>query len=257
MIKLLQKDKIEIRRSFFLKAFQRDVEDMSIISFGSCNFNCSYCKRDGQFKDDNNFIINSVDCTFDELKEIVGNEIRKNRRIRLSGGDPCMYMQESIKIAEFVWENFGQKISIAHNGSSPEFVRRLLPYLDYAAIDLKSPYPDKFSQITGMKNGEELIRKSLLSQEYCTNNKVLVDTRTCVFRQTSLEELKNIARLITQNNNLDYLFWTIRCYKPVKGCEHHEPDREELIGHIKEIKKVYPDLKIGMRTRWKGGFEFF
>lgn len=256
-MKLLQKDKIEIRKAFFLKAFGKEIENMSIISFGRCNFNCCYCKRDGQFKDENNNIIHAVDCSLDELKNIVQNEIAKNRRIRLSGGDPCMFQAESLEIAQFVWENFGQKISIAHNGSCPEFVKKLLPYLDYVAIDLKSPYADEFSNITGMKNGEFWIKNSLLSQEYCTNNNVLVDTRTCVFNHTGFDELKAIADLIVQKNNLKNLFWTIRCYNPVKDCDYQTPNRDVLLEYIQKIKEIYPDLKIGIRAKWKGGFEFF
>ncbi len=257
MIKLLQKEKIEIRKAFFLQAFQREIENMSIISFGRCNFNCCYCKRDGQFKDKNNNIINAVDCSWDELKDIIRTEIAKDRRIRLSGGDPCVFQKESLEIAKFIWDEFGQKISMAHNGSCPEFVKKLLPYLEYVAIDMKSPYPDKFSKIVGLKNGEALIKNSLLSQEYCTNNDVLVDVRTCVFEHTTPEELKTIAALITQKNNLKNLFWTIRCYNPVKGCDYHAPDKDILLSYIAEIKNLYPDLKMGMRAKWKGGFEFF
>lgn len=40
----------EIRKAYFLKAFGREPEDMLIISMGACNYNCPYCKRDGQFK---------------------------------------------------------------------------------------------------------------------------------------------------------------------------------------------------------------
>lgn len=38
----------EIRKAYFLQAFNRPVEDMLIISMGACNYSCPYCKRDGQ-----------------------------------------------------------------------------------------------------------------------------------------------------------------------------------------------------------------
>lgn len=256
-MKLLSKDKIEIRKAFFLEAFNRKVENMSIISFGSCNFNCSYCKRDGQFRDDNNEIINSVECSFEELKQIVQKELAKGNRIRLSGGDPCMYIKEALNIAKYVAETSNQKISIAHNGSCPNIVNFLSPYLDYVAIDLKSPYPDEFSAITGVSNGEDMIKRSLQTQQICTSQGILTDVRTCVFEHTTLQTLKDIANMIVNNNKIENLFWTIRCYNPIKSCAYKAPDKEQILQYIAEIKKIHPELKIGMRARWKGGFIIF
>ncbi len=230
---------------------------MSIISFGSCNFNCVYCKRDGQFRDNNNEIINSVECSFEELKDIVKKEIEKGRRIRLSGGDPCMYVKEALGIAQYVKNNFNQKISIAHNGSCPNIVKFLSSYLDYVAIDLKSPYPEEFSQITGMENGMDMIKRSLQTQKICTTQGILTDVRTCVFKHTTLQELKDIAQMVVQNNDINNLFWTVRCYSPIESCSFEAPEKEVFLQYMQEIKKEFPQLKIGMRARWEGGFVFF
>lgn len=256
-MKLIKKDKLELRKAFFLEAFDREVETMAIVSFGRCNFKCSYCKRDGQFTDDNGDIINTVDCSLDELKALVDDAVAKGRRVRLSGGDPCTCIQESVQIAQYIFDKYHQKISIAHNGSYPNLVRFLMPYLDYVAIDLKSPYPDVFSEVTGCSDGDEMIKRSLLTQKLCTSAGVLVDVRTCVFDHTPLEELLRIAELITAENKLDNLFWTLRVYSPVEGCGYKQPALEKIKGFIAEIKAKYPKLKIGMRNKWEGGFNFF
>ena len=47
----------EVRKAYFLQAFGRPVEEMAIFSFGACNYNCPYCKRDGQFKGEGNQIL--------------------------------------------------------------------------------------------------------------------------------------------------------------------------------------------------------
>lgn len=256
-MKLIEKDKLELRKAFFLEAFGREVETMAIVSFGHCNFKCSYCKRDGQFTDENGDIRNTFDCTLDELKALVDNAVVRGRRIRLSGGDPCTCIQESVQIAQYIYAKYKQKISIAHNGSYPNLVKFLMPYLDYVAIDLKSPYPDVFSKITGCHNGEEMIRRSLLTQKMCTSSGVLVDVRTCVFDHTPVEELLKIAELITAENVLDNLFWTLRVYTPVEDCEYKQPALDKVRAYIAELKAQYPQLKIGMRNKWEGGFSFF
>ncbi|APU86900.1 4Fe-4S cluster-binding domain-containing protein [Clostridium botulinum] len=78
---------------------------MAIISFGKCNFNCLYCKRNGQFKNKEGNIIKSVSINWNDLKDLIDNAILKGQRIRLSGGDPCMFYKESLYIAKYVWEN--------------------------------------------------------------------------------------------------------------------------------------------------------
>lgn len=256
-MKLIKKEKLELRKAYFLEAFNREVETMAIVSFGRCNFKCSYCKRNGQFTDENGDIIDTVECSLDELKTIIDAEIAKGRRIRLSGGDPCTCIKESVEIAHYIDEKYGKKISIAHNGSYPNLVRFLMPNLDYAAIDLKSPYADEFARITDCGNGQEMIERSVLTQKLCTENEVLTDVRTCVFDHTPLQELLDIAKLITAENNLDYLFWTLRLYSPVSGCAYQAPSLEKMKEYIGIIKEKYPTLKIGMRNKWEGGFAFY
>ena len=120
----------EIRKAYFLKAFGREPEDMLIISMGACNYNCPYCKRDGQFKGNGNSILNAYDVAMDEIFGVIDKHVAAGHRIRLSGGDPCMFPAESLQIAKYCWDKHGQKISLAHNGSSPSLISSLLPYLD-------------------------------------------------------------------------------------------------------------------------------
>ncbi len=67
-----------------------------------------------------------------------------------------------------------------------------------------------------------------------------------------------LAKQIYNCKNLDNKFWTWRLYKKVKGCNWEEPNLENVIWMIKEVKKIYPDLKIGLRAKWEpGGFIYF
>ncbi|APR02725.1 Radical SAM domain-containing protein (plasmid) [Clostridium botulinum Af84] len=256
-LKVLNNKELEIRPAYFLKFFNRTVENMAIISFGKCNFNCLYCKRNGQFKNKEGNIIRSVSINWNDLKDLIDNAILKGQRIRLSGGDPCMFYKESLYIAKYVWEKYNQKISIAHNGSNFKFVENLLPYLDYVAIDLKSDNNDDFNTIAGIKNGKKIIDTSLKIQKFCSENDILVDIRTCIFKDTSLEQMLKIAKLITKDNNIDNIVWTIRRYNTVEGCNFKSPSIEETKNKIKIIKSKYPNLKIGMRNEWEGGFNYY
>lgn len=166
---MLPMEKPEIRKAYFLKDFNRTVEDMMIMSFGSCNYDCPYCKRDGQFKDENNNIVRSSDYSWDLIKTRLDDSAGKGMKVRLSGGDPCMYPKESLQIAEYMSREHNQKISIAHNGGSPKFVEKILPYLDYAAIDIKGDTNEELCFRAGIAEHDALT-KVFESINLCADN---------------------------------------------------------------------------------------
>ena len=250
-MKLLKSDRLEIRKAYFLEAFNRNKEEMAIISFGGCNYHCPYCKRDCQYIDNNGNVIKTKSVSMGDLKTLIDIEAKKGRRIRLSGGDPCAYPAESLEIAKYVAQKYNKKISIAHNGSSYGLVESLINHLDYIALDFKAFYQDNIKKITG-------VNKPVMQQEQilnlCLQNGVLVDVRTPIFADTSLEELKKIGKVISKFPNA---FWTLRKYNEVKGCDFSVPTMDYVTEIAKELKKEFPKLHIGTRNYWKGGFEIF
>ena len=263
MLGYQHKDKIaqEVRPAYFLKAFNKPVENMRIFSFGNCNFNCPYCKRDGQFRDKDGNIINAVPVEMDYLLNKVGEVVQKGQTVRLSGGDPVMYPRTSLEVLQHA-KSLGGRTSIAHNGSSPKFISMLLPYLDYAAIDLKAGSPEEFSLRTGLSNsnnqlGGKMLKNSLRVQEILSQAGVMVDVRTCVFSTTTLDDLLYMAGLIYNSGCPENKFWTIRIYKPVTGCSWSPAPVETILQYLDIVKKQYPGLRMGMRAKWEpGGFMY-
>lgn len=137
-MKILKNDRLEIRRGYFLKGFSRTEEEMATISFGACNFQCPYCKRDCQYINADGTVIKTKDITMKELKELIDNE------------------------------------------------------------------------------------------------------------------LKEIGKILEKYPNV---FWTLRKYNEVKGCDFEVPTMDFVTNIAIELKKEFPNLKIGTRNYWKGGFE--
>jgi pyruvate formate lyase activating enzyme len=239
----------EVRKAHFLKVFNRKPEDMQIISFGKCNYNCPYCKRDGQFKNENGNIIYSYDVTMEQVKKVIDTAISKGRRIRLSGGDPCMFIEESLHIAKYVMKKHGQKISIAHNGSSLKLINQLLPYLDYVAIDYKGGTAGEIAYRSNTKEKEDSIETILKIIDVCKQNNVLCDVRTVVFGDTSYISLLSIAEELQKYDNV---FWTLRKYVKVEGCNFKEASVDLVRKYVDELKTTYDSLNIGMRDKWTG-----
>jgi len=242
----------ETRPAYFLRAFEKDVLQMRILSFARCNFNCPYCKRDGQRTNADGSIRNAVNVHEDDLLFNAEKAVKTNEVIRLSGGDPVTYPQTSEKILKHCKE-LGGIGSIAHNGSNINFIKKVLPYLDFAAIDIKAATPEGYAFRTGLSDrlGHKMLRNSLQIQEILTNTDVLVDVRTCIFSTTTLEELFRLAEMIVSAGKVENKFWTIRTYTPVAGCDWRPLSIETTLQYLHKVKAHFPELKMGIRTKWK------
>ena len=235
----------EVRKAYFLAGFDRDVEPMRIISMGKCNYNCSYCKRNGQFKDCSGNIINSKDISLVEIFEIIDLAISQGQKIRLSGGDPCCYPKESLIIAKYCYEKHGQLISIAHNGSSPTFVDSIAVYLDYAAIDLKGCTNMEIAKTANI-HVSNYIERVIDIVKKCQLNNILVDVRTVIFPHSNINDLIKVGELLKGYSNV---FWTLRKFVDDTNTSSTNFDIVEVCDII---KNNHPTLKVGCRDKWTG-----
>lgn len=240
----------EIRPLYFYSSFNLPIAECRLISFGSCNFNCPYCKRNGFFRTKDGSIIFAKDTNINNVFQICDDAICKNQIIRLSGGDPITFIDASLKIAEHVKKRNG-RLSLAHNGSSPNFVFKMADFLESAAIDLKAT-PKYMSMITGLKQvvAINMYYRSLESQNILTEHGVLVDIRTPIFDFNTIDDLiillNDINRYVPSNNK----FWTLRLYKKIKECNFNAPNKNNVVWMANEIKRISPNLKIGIRAEW-------
>lgn len=96
-----------------------------------------------------------------------------------------------------------------------------------------------------------MLENSLKVQSYLTQEcKILVDVRTCVFADTTLDDLLTIARLIVSNNDTSRVFWTVRGYNPVESVDWRKPNHESLLNNLSIVAEAFPKLKIGYRDKW-------
>ena len=248
----------EIRPAYFLKAFGEDVLDMRIFSFGKCNYSCPYCKRNGYDKDDS--IINgSMEISEEYFYKALDDAIQKRQVVRLSGGDPICYPDFSLKVLKYV-KNHGGITSIAHNGSGTEFVKRVIPYLDFASIDLKASSYKSLQLIAGINENmaKSCFENTIRTIQLLRKSNVYTDIRTCIFSDTSFNELCNIAELIQGDGKCENMFWTLRTYSPVDSFNKMPLTSIEMSELALKLSQKYPKLKIGVRNKWTPeGFIYF
>ena len=248
----------EIRPAYFLKAFGEDVLDMRIFSFGRCNYSCPYCKRNGYNKE-NLDIEWAVDIDEADFMDKVDEAIDFKEVVRLSGGDPVCYPEFSRKVLKYV-KSQGGITSIAHNGSGPEFVKSIAPYLDFASIDFKANNYQELAKIAGIseENAKSSFERTVKTIDILSDFGVYTDIRTCVFDTTKLEDLQEIGKLITQNGKNDNKFWTLRTFSNIEEYEKNPKSKEEMQKLALDLSSDFSKLKIGLRDKWApGGFSYY
>lgn len=249
----------ETRNAYFLKAFGEDVKEMRIIPFGRCNYACPYCKRNGYDKDDGS-IKGSIEVEEEAILYAAKDAVAKHQIVRLSGGDPCTYADLSIKVLEQV-KQLGGIGSMAHNGSSPEFIQYLVDkqLLDSISVDLKGKDPQSLKKVTGIseKLSYFMWSKTLETLEVLKRARhIKIDIRTCVFSDTTYEELLSIGKIIKQYSNPN-VFWTLRIYSIVDSFSKETKTVEDMKLLAKLLSIQLFDLKIGIRVKWEKGAFFY
>lgn len=160
-----------------------------------------------------------------------------------------MFIDQSLHIAQYIKDTYNQKISIAHNGSSVKLIKTLLPYLDYIAIDSKGGTTEEIAYRSNTKNNTNSISDILTIINMCNENNVIVDVRTVIFGDTSIDSLILIGEKIS---NIPNVFWTLRVYNHVDGCDFIQTNADEVKSKLMILKEKFPSLKIGIRDKWTG-----
>lgn len=223
-----------------------------IIGFGTCNVACPYCKRGCQFIDAQGNVVESVLVPIEDVARVCVGAVERGETVRFSGGDPVTYPKHTLALAEYLLRVHDHKVSIAHNGSGPSWVGRMKTYLSSAAIDLKG-VPEKMGYIMGIDptRGQMRYDSSLKSQGMLSKAGILVDVRTPIFGDTSIEEMRRLATDIVASNDLHFTFWTWRLYKAVEDCDWEVPDQQKVIEMMKAISGEFPQLWLGLRAKWE------
>lgn len=128
----------------------------SIIFIGGCNFRCPICHNP-------ELVIPEL---LNELPEIDKEDLIKDIKKRkgfidgivITGGEPLIY-NETIELAKEIKE-MGFKVKLDTNGSFPERLSKILPFIDYVAMDIKSSL-EKYNEAAGVDVNISNILKSI------------------------------------------------------------------------------------------------
>lgn len=154
----------------------------AIVFTMGCNFRCGYCH--------NPELING-EAKIEEVFEFLKTRQGKLDGVVITGGEPCLQKD----LPEFIKQvkELGFAVKLDTNGSFPEMLEKVLPNLDYVAMDIKAPL-EKYSRIVNVDVDTSKILKSI---EVLKNGGVDYEFRTTVVKsQLSFEDFEKIGQLI-------------------------------------------------------------
>lgn len=127
-----------------------------------CNFRCPFC-HNASLVDLSRGIGNSRGQRWDleQLTQLLVSRSKFITAVTITGGEPTLHPQLLFDIAKAA-KGQGYAVKLDTNGSNPEVVEQVLPYLDYVAVDIKHS-PDKYCQAAGREVDIRRVERTLLA----------------------------------------------------------------------------------------------
>ncbi|MFA5346109.1 MAG: anaerobic ribonucleoside-triphosphate reductase activating protein [Candidatus Omnitrophota bacterium] len=128
----------------------------AVIFTQGCNFRCPYCHNPQLVYPELFTDPVSFESIFDFLKERRG----LLDGVVFCGGEPTL--QEDLLEIICKVRSLGYAVKLDTNGSNPDILAKVLPYIDYAAMDIKAPFGDAYARVCGVTINDYEIRRSML-----------------------------------------------------------------------------------------------
>ena len=191
----------------------------SVVFIGGCNLRCPFCHN-------LELVLPELIETVPDIPEDEVIEALKKRKgfidgVSITGGEPLL-LPEVPAFLKRIKEEVGLDIKIDTNGTMPDKLKEILPYVDFISMDIKTS-PDKYALATGKKASYKDIEESI---------KIIKDTEAYEFRTTmvpgivEMEDIKQICQKIKRVKR-----YVIQGFRNIKTLS---PEFSEKIPYPKE-----------------------
>jgi len=218
---------------------------VSVIFTIGCNYRCAFCQNKPLLEPEA-----GEDLDIDLIK----NRIEKNFLIdgvSITGGEPTL-QKEIIYFCKNL-RDIKKLVSIDTNGSRPEIIERLLPFINRIALDLKAPLEndgERLKQIINIDSNPQKIKDTINIVQNSKNIQFEIRT-TYVKKLLTPDDLKKILNYLKK---IDFTGnYVIQQYQfsDGVGAEYKELFKEPTFEEIKKIVEGYKKLpyKVYVRAR--------
>lgn len=203
-----------------------------IIFTQGCNYKCPYCHNSGLLGCDINLIDEEeIFAYLNKRKGVIDG-------IVISGGEPTI--QKDLMIFMKRVKELGFLVKLDTNGSNPDVVRNIIDenLVDYIAMDIKNTLGE-YKDVTDVKPNVEKLKESI---ELIKNSNVDHEFRTTIIK--NIHDVESIKKICSYVDGNKMFLQNFEKSENVLG-KHLEPfSKEELIQINKEMKGIYPNVKV-------------
>ena len=215
---------------------------MVIFTVG-CNLNCEFCH--------NKYLLShsaGKDVLIPKLVEQINSNVLANS-ISITGGEPTL--QEDLPLLCQELNRIGKYVSVDTNGTFPNVIKKLLPYIHRIALDLKGPlYQERIASITNSKVNIRLIQESFELINEANNIDFEIRT-TYVVKLMIPNDIHEIIEFL-RNNNFQGNF-VLQQYQFSEGVgkelkdKFQKPEQATLLTILKRYRMLDLPFKIYLR----------
>lgn len=206
-----------------------------ILFCGGCNMKCPYCYNGALAKNDSSF--STID--FETVSSFLLERADFLDAVVISGGEPTLYGPKLVELIEMI-KGFGLLVKLDTNGTNPQLLRRLLPLVDYVALDVKT-CEKKYYSLLKKKSHFQLICESI---ELLKMNFVDYEFRTTVVDEViNMDDVEALGELVNGGKRL-YLQPFVPLHTLDKSfMEKESPNknllhrmRNKLLGYVDDVQ---------------------
>lgn len=209
---------------------------MAVIFFVNvCNFRCKFCHNRSLIDTPHNLF------TYEYLQEILKKyKDDWTEGVVVSGGEPCVH-EGIYDLIEFI-SNMGFKIKLDTNGSFPERLKKVLPLVDYVAMDLKCSF-ENYPVLSNFKNTDK-IKESI---ELLKSSGKPFELRTTVL--SNFHTLEEAKRMVPILQGIDTYY--LQPYIPREEVYDLAfcPDERTPLPFLKDLEKFFNENGVNAKIR--------
>jgi len=206
---------------------------MSLVIFmAKCPLKCPYCHN-------SELLDGGKEVSLAEIFKIIDDSEEYIDAVVVSGGEPLVQLDELVSILKYS-KKLKLDTKLDTSACFPDRIKKVLPYLDYLAIDVKAPY-DKYKEIIGSDIGKK-VEKSVKIANNDPN--IFLECRTTyVPNLLKPEDIKQISREIECD------LYTLQQFRNKNVLDEslediESPNPNELRRLANEIKPVLNKVKV-------------
>ena len=225
-------------------AGQNDFSAMTLF-LPRCNLRCPYCMNGRLLTIDD----------FQQERDLLEKFERRLKHLKvshviISGGEPTIYPIEILENLIKYIRGLGVKnVGMSTNGVRSDILERILPKLDFVALDLKGDLAT-YEKLGGHELFQNVLYSILLLRYYKSKNENFnYEIRTTVYPEfINMDVIRTLSIYVCGDNTSSSSKWVLTQFRPVKNmpCKKRvKPYTDEYLEELaNEARKKVKDVEV-------------